>query len=66
MTRFGTLHPDGNVTHERDIDQAKMQACPHFIMVSEHYRQDQTCRCDDPTHTEMAEWEYTWNGKAWV
>ena len=48
------------------MQQSMIRACPHFIMVPEHYRADGSCRCDDPTHTVMADWEYTWDGSQWV
>lgn len=66
MIHFGTLHPDGSMTDERTLSQAAIKACPHFIMMPEHYRADGTCRCNDPEHTIMEEWEYTWNGEVWV
>jgi len=48
--------------------QADMLKCPQCIMVPKHYRPDGSCRCDDPDHTEMAEWEYTWDEETqrWV
>ena len=61
MPMFGDLNPDGSVSNERFIPQDAMKKCPHFIMVPEHYREDNTCRCNDPDHYEMAEWEYTWS-----
>jgi hypothetical protein len=63
-----TLHPvsnQGGVT-TYVMSHSMIRACPHVIMVPSHYRADGTCRCDDPTHTEMAEWEYKWNGVQWV
>ncbi len=62
MVKFGTLTPNG-VKYARIIKQSDIGRCPHRIMVSEHYRKNGTCRCDDPKHTEMREWGYTWNGK---
>ena len=62
---FGTLHEDGTVSDEREIKQADVQACPHLILVPEHYREDGTCRCDDSEHTEMVESGYTWSDGAW-
>lgn len=59
--KFGTLHEDGTVSDMREIKQASIVACPFFIMMFEHYREDGSCRCDDPEHTEMATWGYTWN-----
>lgn len=55
--KTGTLHPDGTITNEREIDPSR---CSHFIMVPEHYRPDGSCRCDDAGHTEMLQWGYLW------
>lgn len=68
MTQFGRLNPDGTVTHIKTIKQSSMMKCPFFIMVPEHYRDDESCRCDDPTHREMSEWGYRWDPEAekWV
>ena len=63
MTRFGTLHPDGSMSDERDIPQSKLLECPHSIMVAEHYRADNTCLCDDPSATVMRSWGYRWSKK---
>lgn len=49
----------------RLIKQSDMRRCPHFIMMPSHYREDGTCRCDDPDHTEMKEWGYVWEAR-WV
>jgi hypothetical protein len=65
MTRFAKINPDGEITDEREIPQSAVLACPHFIIVAEHYRDDNTCRCDDPTHTEMRAAGYVWSGKEW-
>jgi hypothetical protein len=50
------------------IKQQTLMACPHAIMVPEHYRAEGTCRCNDPEHREMKAWGYKWdrNVKAWV
>lgn len=68
MTEFGELHPDGSVTNARTIKQADLTKCPHFILMPDHYRDDGSCRCDDPAHTDMQEWGYTWDGTVgrWV
>ncbi len=50
----------------RVIPQAAFQACPHFILALEHYRADNTCRCNDPAHTEMGGWGYIWSGEKWT
>src|SRR5262245_17718038 len=64
--RFSTLQEDGSETNVRMIRQSAMAACPHFIMVPEHYRTDESCRCDDPEHSEMAAWGYMWDGARWI
>lgn len=63
-----TLGKDGSlsVTKVRRIRQSSILACPHFMMVAEHYRSDESCRCDDPDHLEMAEWGYEWDGSVWA
>ena len=48
------------------MHQSSMLKCPYAIMVMEHYRLDETCRCNDPTHIEMKDWGYVWNGIRWV
>jgi len=63
MTEFGALGPDG-YEHVRTLSQAAMRACPHRIMAPEHYREDESCRCDDESHAEMAEWGYSWDAEA--
>jgi hypothetical protein len=37
--------------------------CPHFIFIGEHYREDGSCKCDDPDERVMREWGYRWNKK---
>ena len=61
MTMFGNLGPDGKLTEIREIKQSDMRKCPHFIMVASHYREDGTCKCDDPEEREMMirDWDYT-------
>jgi hypothetical protein len=60
MTDFGMLTPEGYV-HIRTLKQEAMLACPHVIFAPEHYRDDESCRCDDPDHTEMTKWGYIWD-----
>ena len=60
----GEINKDGSlsVTKVRTLRQSSMMKCLHFIMVPEHYRDDESCRCNDEGHTEMAEWGYVWDG----
>ena len=53
----------GNI---RNIRQDSVRACPWIIFDPKHYRTNGTCRCDDPEHSEMKEWGYVWDGKAWI
>jgi hypothetical protein len=46
----------------RDVDPKK---CPHFIFAADHYREDGSCKCDDPEAKEMADWGYVWTGEKW-
>lgn len=66
MVEFGVLTPEGVITQRRTIPQEALKMCEHMILAPEHYREDNTCRCDDPTHTEMRDWGYVWTGVAWV
>lgn len=40
--------------------------CPHFIFDGDHYREDGSCKCDEPTAAVMAEWGYRWDGERWT
>ena len=42
---FGTLHPTGELTSVRVIKRSDIMACPTFILVPEHYRDDGSCLC---------------------
>ncbi|MFN8090471.1 MAG: hypothetical protein U0R81_16145 [Mycobacterium sp.] len=37
--------------------------CPQLILDAWHFRQDGTCRCDDPEHTVMVGAGYLWDAK---
>lgn len=74
MIRFSTLLPpteEGGKPTEvnvRHISQANIGKCPHFIFVADHYRDDGSCKCNDPEEKVMKLWGYTWSKKAkqWV
>ena len=59
--KFGPLHPDGTLTNERSIRQSDIVACPHAIFDPSHYREDGTCKCDDPEEQAMMieDWGYS-------
>jgi hypothetical protein len=48
------------------LKQKDLLACPHVIVVPEHYRADGRCRCDDATHGAMREWGYEWKDGRWT
>ena len=60
-----TNQPNAARVAVRSITIAAIQSCPHLIMDARHYRPDNTCRCDDASHREMAEWGYKWRGGLW-
>jgi hypothetical protein len=45
----------------RIMKQSDMLRCPHVIMLPSHYREDGSCKCDDPDERAMMirEWGYT-------
>ena len=45
----------------RVIRQSDLLACPHVILMPDHYRLNGSCRCDDVTHSDMAEGGYVWH-----
>ena len=49
----------------RSLQQESIRKCPHFIFAVEHYRDDESCRCDDKAHKEMKEWGYKWKSNRW-
>ena len=61
MVKFSTVHPDGSETNVKVIKQSDISACPHVIMVPSHYRDNGSCKCDDPTEQAMMirEWGYS-------
>ena len=63
--QFITLHPDGSLLCEKSIKRSDIRKCPWIILKPEHYRENGSCRCNDPEHLEMKEWGYTWNGSFW-
>ena len=59
MTEFGKLTPEG-YTKLGTLDRASMMACPFYIMDFTHYRENGSCKCNDPTEQERMkrEWGY--------
>lgn len=45
----------------RKLRHSSLLKCPHRIMIPVHYRDDETCRCDDPEHRAMMirDWGYS-------
>lgn len=65
---FGYFKLPGEYVKVRTLKNSAIRACPHVIFNADHYREDESCRCNDPDHTEMSEWGYTWDDKKgqWV
>ena len=42
----------------------RLRACTLGILAVSHFREDGTCRCDDPEHVEMIEWGWVWDAEA--
>ena len=64
MIRFSTMVlVDGQLieTEVREIDQARLLECPFFIMVSEHYNGDGSCKCREASEQRkmLRDWGYT-------
>jgi hypothetical protein len=59
-TTFGTLHSDGSLTNVRRVLQSDMLRCPHAIFDAAHYRDDGSCKCNDPEEQArmIREWGY--------
>jgi hypothetical protein len=55
---------DGRLV-EISFKEINPRVCPHRIFAGEHYRDDGSCKCDDPNETVMAEWGYTWRDGSW-
>lgn len=58
---FGEMGRDGKLSNTRVIKRSDIGACPHTIMVPSHYRDNGSCKCDDPDEVAMMirEWGYT-------
>lgn len=67
MVRFSTLSSTGEETEVREIATSDIRACPHYILVPNHYSLDGRCDCNDPTAKYMKKWGYRWKkeSKRW-
>lgn len=61
MTEFAEIDESGVVSHVRTISQEAIGRCPFLIMVPEHYRPDESCKCNCPNERArmIREWDYT-------
>lgn len=57
--QFGTLTPE-SLQDVREIRQSDIRACPFVIFTPDHYREDGSCKCDDPAERArmIADWGY--------
>jgi hypothetical protein len=67
VIRFSDLSSDENgaarETNIRTLKQSDISRCPHVIFLPDHYRDDGSCKCNDPDETAMREWGYRWSKK---
>jgi hypothetical protein len=53
---------EGQIRTMKHSDFAK---CEHVILLPSHYRDDGTCKCDDPNEKQMKKWGYRWKDGRW-
>ena len=60
VIEFLKMDSKGAVTPVRTLKQSSLLQCPWHIMVAAHYREDETCKCDDLTERKrmVKEWDY--------
>lgn len=58
---FSRMDEDGRITQVRTLSSEAVKGCRFFILDPEHYRDNGTCRCDDPDHEIMDAWGYVWD-----
>ena len=51
--------------HIMRLKYSDIQKCPHCIFAPEHYREDDTCKCNDPDEKIMKSWGYKWKDGQW-
>jgi hypothetical protein len=58
----------GNNIFKTKTYQINPSACPHLIFSPEHYRADNSCKCNEPNNKLMKENGYKWSAKKgmWV
>lgn len=57
---FATLGPEGLQT-VRVLPLEAVMRCPHVILLPSHYREDGSCRCNEPDYPEMQKAGYIWD-----
>jgi hypothetical protein len=38
---------ESGISNVREIKQSAIAACPYFILMADHYRQDGSCKCSN-------------------
>jgi len=54
---------EGDWLKTAPISTFSPDACPHRILQPSHYREDGTCKCNDPKERIMHRWGYKWSRK---
>jgi hypothetical protein len=52
-------------TEVRVVRYSDIGKCPHLIMSPTHFRDDGSCKCNDPNEKVMQEWGYRWRNGKW-
>ena len=58
---FSYFGPDKAEPINKSLSIAAVHGCKFLILDPEHYRDNKTCRCDDPDHEVMSDWGYAWD-----
>lgn len=68
MITFVKLEPgeDGETLKQskmRVLPRSAISSCPFTIFSPEHYREDNSCKCNDCDDPNMKAWGYRWSKK---
>lgn len=60
---FNTMDSEGHVTHIKTLSRDTIGRCPSFILLASHYRDDGSCRHDEPNCEEDGCTNLKYNGE---
>ena len=58
--KFASLNQNGTLSNVREVDQKTFARCPFHIFDPSHYRNDGSCKCNDPDERKkmIKDWGY--------